>query len=102
VRIWELSTGRQLQNIVTGPQWVSFSQLNGPKLTFLILKLQKNRLQITFSWNEDFVLTPDENTHSVVVWDVRTGEAVQKLTGHTNVIPWIASSRVEPALLTCR
>jgi len=82
IRIWELSTGRQVQRIITGPQW-------------------KNRLQVTFSHTEDFVLSSDENAYAAIVWDTRSGEQVQRLTGHTNVIPWIASSPVEPVLMTC-
>jgi len=82
IRIWELTTGRQLQHIQTGPQW-------------------KNRLQVTFSYNEDFVISSDETTYAGIIWDVRTGELVQRLTGHTNVISWVASSPVEPSLMTC-
>jgi cleavage stimulation factor subunit 1 len=82
IKIWELSTGRQLQNILTGPQW-------------------KNRLQVTFNYNEDFILSSDENKYIVVVWDTRTGEVIQNLPGHTNVIRWIASSPIDPAIVTC-
>ena len=47
------------------------------------------------------MLVPDEGAHSVVVWDIRTGEVLQRLSGHTNVVSWVASSPVEPALMTC-
>jgi cleavage stimulation factor subunit 1 len=68
----------------------------------LLIRLQKNRLQITFSYNEDFIISSDENAYAAVVWETRTGEMVQRLSGHTNVIPWVASSPVEGALMTCR
>jgi cleavage stimulation factor subunit 1 len=35
------------------------------------------------------------------MWDVRTGEVLQRLSGHTNVVSWVVSSPVEPALMTC-
>jgi len=82
IRLWDLSTGRQLRHIITGPQW-------------------KFRLQVTFNYTEDYVITSDELTYSAIVWDIRTGEVVQRLSGHTNIIPWIASSPVEPCLMTC-
>jgi cleavage stimulation factor subunit 1 len=63
---------------------------------------QKNRLNATFTHNEDFVIGLDEVGHAALIWDTRTGDVVQRLTGHNNVIRWIAASPVEPSLLTCR
>ena len=57
---------------------------------------------MAFSHNEDFIVSADESTYASVVWDSRTGEVVQKLQGHTNVVTWIASSPTENALITCR
>eukprot|EP01089_Gocevia_fonbrunei_P017813 TRINITY_DN5895_c0_g1_i2.p1 TRINITY_DN5895_c0_g1~~TRINITY_DN5895_c0_g1_i2.p1 ORF type:complete len:400 (+),score=79.99 TRINITY_DN5895_c0_g1_i2:169-1368(+) len=82
VRLWELSTGHQLR-AYTGCTQV------------------KNRLQTIFNWNEDFVISSDEGSASSVVWDTRTGEQVQRLTGHNNIIRWISASPVENAVITC-
>jgi hypothetical protein len=67
-----------------------------------LLTLQKHRLQVTFNNTEDFVISSDESSYAATVWDIRTGEVVQRLTGHTNIIPWIAASPVENCLMTCR
>eukprot|EP01119_Soliformovum_irregulare_P016631 TRINITY_DN4853_c0_g1_i1.p1 TRINITY_DN4853_c0_g1~~TRINITY_DN4853_c0_g1_i1.p1 ORF type:complete len:446 (-),score=101.14 TRINITY_DN4853_c0_g1_i1:15-1352(-) len=82
IRLWELTTGRQLQHIITGSHW-------------------KHRLQVAFTWNEDFILSSDENGYAGVVWDTRSGDLVQRLTGHTNVVLWTASSPVENSIITC-
>jgi len=58
-------------------------------------------MQVTFSYNEDHIFSADENTYAVLVWDTRTGELLQKLSGHTNVVRWVASSTVEAAIVTC-
>lgn len=47
---------------------------------------QKHRLMSTFNYNEDFILAPDELQMCVMVWDSRTGEIVQKLTGHNSIL----------------
>jgi len=84
VRIWELTTGRQLMYIVTGHHQ------------------QKTRMQSCFSFNEDFVITPDEHApYAVVVWDTRSGELVQRLTGHNNSVRWLCSSPTEQAFVSC-
>jgi len=82
IRVWELSTGKQVQHIITGTQW-------------------KNRLHATFTHNEELIACPEENAFTAVLWDTKSGECLQRLSGHTNVIRWIASSPVEPLLLTC-
>eukprot|EP01117_Protostelium_nocturnum_P008501 TRINITY_DN3042_c1_g2_i1.p1 TRINITY_DN3042_c1_g2~~TRINITY_DN3042_c1_g2_i1.p1 ORF type:complete len:445 (-),score=78.67 TRINITY_DN3042_c1_g2_i1:36-1370(-) len=83
IRIWDVKMGRQLRSIVTSKEpW-------------------KNRLQVTFNWNEDFIFSSDESTNSVSIWNTRTGEIVHKLIGHTSIVSWIASSPTENALMTC-
>lgn len=46
-------------------------------------------------------MTSDETAYSGVIWDTRSGEVVQKLGGHTNVVPWVAPSPVENSVITC-
>jgi len=82
IRLWEMSTGTQLQLIVAGPQW-------------------KNRLQVTFNHTEEYIISTDETSYAAIVWSARTGELLQRLTGHTSVIPWVAASPVEGCLMTC-
>lgn len=112
LRVWELSTGRQMQNIVTGHQLVSAALCYGGDMyTFSVLTncalfyfcmVQRNRLRVTFSYNEDFIISSDEQSYACQVWDSRTGEMVQRLTGHTNIVECIVSSPIEPAIITCR
>jgi cleavage stimulation factor subunit 1 len=82
VRLWDLATGRQLK-VYTGSAQ------------------SKNRLQTTFSYNEDLIISSDENMYLCVVWDTHTGDIKQNLTGHNNIVRWVCSSPVEPALMTC-
>jgi len=82
VRLWDVGTGKQVR------------QFNGIRQT-------KIRTQTCFSHNEDFIYSGDEATNNVYVWDTLTGQTVQKLTGHTSDIKWIAPSPVEYAVITC-
>ncbi|KAH3757717.1 cleavage stimulation factor subunit 1 [Pelomyxa schiedti] len=82
VRLWELTTGQQLTAITVG-------------------QTQKYRLQATFNWNEDYIIGSDEQATCAVVFNSRTGEQVQRLAGHTNIVRWIAASPVENTLVTC-
>jgi len=86
VYLWDLSTGDKLLRLFTG----------APQQT-----INKHRLQCSFSYNEDFVLTSDEIANAGVVWDTRLGELVQRLTGHNNVVRWIGVSPTEPHVMTC-
>lgn len=47
---------------------------------------QKARIAATFSYNEDLVFGSDENAMAAVIWDSRTGDQLQRLTGHNNVV----------------
>jgi cleavage stimulation factor subunit 1 len=82
LRLWEVSTARQL-------------------LTFLGATQSKYRLRPTWNYREDFVIGCDENSNSAIVWDSRTGEQLSRLSGHNNMVRWVASSPTENALLTC-
>ncbi|GAM25829.1 hypothetical protein SAMD00019534_090040, partial [Acytostelium subglobosum LB1] len=87
VKLWEISSGRMIQSINTGVNLSNNSQ--------------KNRLCALFNCTEDFIITLDEQPSSVAVYNSRTKECVQKLSGHIQSIRWIASSPVENALMTC-
>jgi cleavage stimulation factor subunit 1 len=87
VRLWELSTGRQIYRLVA-------THVGG-------IQQQKNRLQSTFNYNEEFIFGSDESGMAAVVWDSRTGDLAQRLTGHNNVVRYIATSPVENAVMTC-
>uniref|UniRef100_A0A6B2L520 Cleavage stimulation factor 50 kDa subunit n=1 Tax=Arcella intermedia TaxID=1963864 RepID=A0A6B2L520_9EUKA len=86
IRIWDVGSGREIKRIYTGnqkhPYW-------------------DNRLQVCFSYTEDYIFSSDENNNSGVIWDTRTGELVQRLSGHNGVVRWIASSPTDPHAMTC-
>jgi WD40 repeat protein len=89
--------------------------------------VQKRRLPATFSFNEDYVLAPDESAAVAIIWDTRSGapslspvracavarpqvsdslkhssgDLLQRLTGHNQLLRYLASSPVENALVTC-
>lgn len=73
-----------------------------PQKNFKKQKKKKNRLSISFTFNEDYVITSEEGSSSGMIWNVKTGELSQRLTGHTNIIKSVACSPIEPALMTCR
>jgi len=52
------------------------------------------------NWNEELVFTADEN-NSCYCWDARTGQQMQRITGHTNVIRWVACSPIDNSIITC-
>ncbi|KYQ88556.1 WD40 repeat-containing protein [Tieghemostelium lacteum] len=84
VKLWELSSGRVVHTINTG-----------------VNQNTKNRLQAIFNYNEDFIITNDEQPQSCVVYNSRTCDIVQKLTGHIQTVRSIASSPIENTLMTC-
>ncbi|KAJ3308345.1 cleavage stimulation factor, 3' pre-RNA, subunit 1 [Blyttiomyces sp. JEL0837] len=57
---------------------------------------------VTFTFNDDYILSPDEVTNNIVCWDARTGALLQKYPGcHQNVIRGIASSPSDMGFVTC-
>eukprot|EP00164_Ancoracysta_twista_P011055 GFYU01016894.1.p1 GENE.GFYU01016894.1~~GFYU01016894.1.p1 ORF type:complete len:435 (+),score=74.40 GFYU01016894.1:55-1359(+) len=80
-RLWDVGTGRQLR-IYNGALQ------------------QRTRMQCCFSYDENHVFSSDEKAHAVVVWDTRTGDLVQRMPGHNNLIRWIATSPTELAFMT--
>jgi len=84
--IWDLATGRKLQQIYTGSQQF-------PKW--------ERRLQAVFSYNEEQIICPEEGAYTCVIWDTRTGEPLQRLAGHNGIVRSVASSPSEPQSMTC-
>jgi cleavage stimulation factor subunit 1 len=62
---------------------------------------QRLRLQTRWSFNEDHILCAEENGSATLVYDTRTQEVLQRLTGHNQVVRYIAVSPVEPHIMTC-
>lgn len=79
---------------------------------------QKARIAATFSYNEDLIFSSDENAMAAVIWDSRTGELMQRLTGHNNVVRsvfvnfrfvlcanlhfrYVATSPTDTSIVTC-
>lgn len=54
-----------------------------------------------FTYNEDFVLSSDETNNTIVCWDSRTGNLLQRWTGPTGVVHCIAASPTESGFVTC-
>ena len=64
-------------------------------------------MNCTFTHDEQQVIGLDDGQGSggaggAVVWDSHTTEVLQRLTGHANIVRWVAASPCSPALLTCR
>ncbi|KAN0053210.1 hypothetical protein ACTA71_009659 [Dictyostelium dimigraforme] len=87
IKLWEITSGRLIYSINTG-----VNQSGGQN---------KNRISATFNYTEDYIITNDEQPSVAVVYNSRTKEQVQKLTGHNNTVRYIAASPVENALMTC-
>eukprot|EP01112_Ceratiomyxa_fruticulosa_P005449 TRINITY_DN1607_c0_g3_i1.p1 TRINITY_DN1607_c0_g3~~TRINITY_DN1607_c0_g3_i1.p1 ORF type:complete len:447 (+),score=89.78 TRINITY_DN1607_c0_g3_i1:195-1535(+) len=89
VRLWEWSTGRQILKITTG---------HPPPAGGTPPPIQ-HRANATFNYNEDFIIGSDDV--GGVVWDSRTGDVIQRLQGHANLVRYVAASPTENALITC-
>jgi cleavage stimulation factor subunit 1 len=61
----------------------------------------RERVQSCFSHNEEFVVSTDESSGHVVLWDARTGLEAQRLSGIHGVSRWVCASPAEPMLLVC-
>jgi len=88
VRLWELSTGRQVYRFIS-------THIAGMGIQ------QKARISAAFTSNEDYIFGSDENSFAVIIWDSRTGEQLQRLTGHNNVVRFVATSPVDTSIMTC-
>eukprot|EP00727_Mastigamoeba_balamuthi_P006447 m51a1_g2422 hypothetical protein (424) ;mRNA; f:809935-811390 len=83
VKLWDVGTGKELRSHVAN---------HGG---------QKHRLQAVFTWNEEIIVGCEERGMCAVLWDAHSGTIVQRLTGHTAAVRWVASSSAEPGLVTC-
>jgi len=81
IRVWDLRTGRQLKQLQGATQ-------------------HQYRIRCCFSMSEEYVLSSDERLNHVLVFDVKSGEVVQRLIGHKGVVSCVASSLTEPLILT--
>lgn len=81
IKLWELSTGRVVQ---------TYSSRNAKV---------KTRFQTTFNFNEDLVISSDQS--DIFTWNTKTGEQVQKLSGHNKFIRYVTSSPIEQAFVSC-
>eukprot|EP01111_Echinosteliopsis_oligospora_P012948 TRINITY_DN4523_c0_g1_i1.p1 TRINITY_DN4523_c0_g1~~TRINITY_DN4523_c0_g1_i1.p1 ORF type:complete len:430 (+),score=108.75 TRINITY_DN4523_c0_g1_i1:43-1332(+) len=88
VRLWEISTGKQITRLIA-------THLQNPGVQ------QKARISATFNYTEEFIYGSDENTSTVLVWDSRSGDLVQKLSGHNQVVRYVATSPVDTGMMTC-
>lgn len=64
-------------------------------------KYTSDRGSVEFSHNEEYILAVDESSSAAIVYNTRSAELEQRLVGHNGVVRYIASSPLEPALMTC-
>ncbi|OZJ04868.1 hypothetical protein BZG36_02600 [Bifiguratus adelaidae] len=83
VRLWDVTSGKQVM------------EYRGATCV-------REELKATFNYNEDFVMMGDESTHTVYVWDTRTGQLSTRIGGHDDIVRCVASSPIDDGLLTCR
>jgi len=81
-RLWDLASGKVVQKYEGALQ-------------------MKTSCNITFTYNEDFVLSSDETNNTIVCWDSRTGSLLQRWTGPTGVVHCVAASPTGPDFVTC-
>ncbi|KAI4374516.1 hypothetical protein MLD38_012500 [Melastoma candidum] len=83
VKLWDVGTGRLVK------------QYSGSTRAQL-------RCQAVFNDTEEFVLSIDEPSNEIVIWDAQTTERVAKLPSTHNGAPnWIEHSPIEAAFVTC-
>lgn len=85
-KIWDVSSGKELSSI-------NYSSPVQP--------IHKLRCQTKWTYNEDFIVVSDESAQAALVYDTRTQELVQRLSGHNGAIRWIGVSPVKNQFLTC-
>lgn len=85
-RVWDVGTGNQVLSI-------NYSKPSHP---YHNLKCQSK-----WSYNEDFIIVSDESTQSALVYDTRTQELTQRLTGHNGPITSLGISPVKNHFITC-
>lgn len=96
VRLWELSTGRQVRFTLVlvcfFPLFIYCPQVYRFISTHIagMGVQQKARIAAAFTCNEDYIFGSDENSFAVIIWDSRTGEQLQRLTGHNNVVRYVS------------
>lgn len=81
-RLWDMSSGQVIQKYEGAVQ-------------------KQASCNITFTYNEDFVLSSDETNNTIVCWDARTGKLLQRWTGPTGVVHCVTASPTESGFITC-
>lgn len=82
VKLWDLGSGKQVS-------------------TYSNHTVTSDRFNVDFGHNEEYIICVDEPSSAGIVYNTRSGELDKKLTGHNNVVRWIAASPTEPAIITC-
>ena len=82
IRLWDIGSGQQIT-------------------TYMEHTHKLERFNVEFSHNEEYIIGLDESGFAAIVWNTRSGELVQRLAGHNNLVRWVAASPMEPALMTC-
>ncbi|CAG8489310.1 1925_t:CDS:10 [Funneliformis caledonium] len=59
---------------------------------------RNNHVQTTFLFEEDYIISSDENDNSIVCWDSRTGKL---LIRHTGIVRYVAASPTESGFMSC-
>eukprot|EP01006_Ploeotia_vitrea_P036694 TRINITY_DN66045_c7_g10_i1.p1 TRINITY_DN66045_c7_g10~~TRINITY_DN66045_c7_g10_i1.p1 ORF type:complete len:512 (-),score=244.62 TRINITY_DN66045_c7_g10_i1:558-1904(-) len=82
VRLWDCNTGKQVQ------------YYSGCKHHIV-------RPKAIFDLDESFVISGDEQTNSVIAWDIKTGQTVDRLKGHNKAIAGFAQSPRDKTFVSC-
>ncbi|RKP13954.1 WD40-repeat-containing domain protein [Piptocephalis cylindrospora] len=81
-KLWDLRTGRVLQTYSGASQ-------------------RMNRITMSFSYDESFIYSSDENSRNVFCWDSKSGQIEKAIPGHDMLVRSVAGSPVDEAFLTC-
>eukprot|EP01104_Vermistella_antarctica_P003492 TRINITY_DN1370_c0_g3_i1.p1 TRINITY_DN1370_c0_g3~~TRINITY_DN1370_c0_g3_i1.p1 ORF type:complete len:474 (+),score=95.53 TRINITY_DN1370_c0_g3_i1:91-1512(+) len=82
IRLWEVATAT-------------------PLLVYAGCTNERNRVQASFSHDENYVLGTDEASNSVFIFDTRTAELRQRVPAHTSLVNWVVNSTTEASFVSC-
>lgn len=90
-----MSTGEQVRIIENGHHSVLV------KNYYLFYFYQEIRTNAAISYCGNFILAPNNKNNVINLWDFNSGQLVQTLSGHNNLIRCIAVSPMDQSFISC-
>ncbi|KAI4330813.1 hypothetical protein MLD38_029062 [Melastoma candidum] len=108
VKLWDVGTGRLVKQYSGSTNAATMSGMTPKPCSFYLFipstyeekPIANCGVQAVFNYTEEFVLSIDEPSNEIVIWDAQTTERVAKLPSTHNGAPnWIEHSPIEAAFV---